>query len=268
VRTVLLTAALLAAAVLGVLVLLYAAQERMIFFPRPMPERSRAQIAASAAGVESVFRRAADGTRLHAWHVRAPEPAPLVLYFGGNAEAVSWMIGEARARTPGVAWLLTDYRGYGASAGTPSERALVDDALAWFDHAAAEQRGRPIYLFGRSLGSALAVRVAAERPAAGVIVVAPFDSLAAVASHYYPFLPIRWLLKHPFDSMALAPRIFAPLLCLVAATDEIIPAARSRRLYEAWAGPKTWVELAGAGHNTTDGAPLFWDHIRDFLRAR
>jgi uncharacterized protein len=100
---------------------------------------------------------------------------------------------------------------------------------------------------------------------AGVILVAPFDSLVDVARRYYPFLPVSWMLRHRFDSAEVAPRIAAPLLCLVAGRDEIIPVVHSKRLFDAWAGPKRWVELLGAGHNSTDGAPEFWDAIRSFL---
>jgi pimeloyl-ACP methyl ester carboxylesterase len=73
------------------------------------------------------------------------------------------------------------------------------------------------------------------------------------------------MLRHPFDSAARAPSITAPLLCLVAERDEVIPAVHSRRLFDAWKGPKRWVELKGAGHNSTDDAAVFWDEIRDFL---
>jgi uncharacterized protein len=253
------------AAVLGIPLLMYLAQERLIFFPQPMAEARREQIAQRSPEVESVFLQSADGKRLHAWHVKAAEGAPLVLYFGGNAEDVSWMIDEVRRRSPGVGWLLTDYRGYGASDGAPSEQALVADALLWYEHATGSLRAGRIFAFGRSLGSGVAVRLASERPLAGVILIAPFDSLAEVAKHYYPFLPVRLLLRHSFDSVSLAPEISAPLLCLVATADEIIPAVRSRRLYEAWGGAKAWVALEGARHNSTDGSPLFWQNIRGFI---
>ena len=244
-----------AAVALGFGAFMYFAQDRLIFHPRPQSEER------AFPGADSVFLEAADGTRLHAWRVRG---SPLVLYFGGNAEDVSWMIGEAARRAPGSGWLLVDYRGYGASGGSPSERALNSDALAWYDAVSKEERA--VYVFGRSLGSGVAVRLAAERPVAGVILVAPYDSLIELARHYYPFLPVRWMLRHRFDSASLAPQIGAPLLCLVAGRDEVIPAERSRRLYEAWGGAKRWVELPGAGHNSTDDAPLFWESIRDFVK--
>ena len=106
------------------------AQDSLIFHPQPLEESRRAALA-SRPGVESVFIHAADGVRLHAWHVKGD---PLVIYFGGNAEEVSWMLDDAARRAPGVGWLLVDYRGYGSSGGSPSEKALVSDALQWYDH--------------------------------------------------------------------------------------------------------------------------------------
>jgi uncharacterized protein len=240
------------AVALGVLLLAYLLQDRLIFHP----QRS----GASPAGAQSVFIQAHDGTRLHAWHVPG---SPLVLYFGGNAEEVSWMAREVRRQAPGTGWLLVDYRGYGASEGSPSEKSLVKDGLSWYDHAARSSKS--IYLFGRSLGSGVAVQLATQRSVDGVILVAPFDSLVEVGRHHYPILPVGWMLRHRFDSLGAAPAVKAPLLCLVAGRDEIIPAAGSRRLYEAWGGKKRWLELVGAGHNSTDGAPQFWSAIRGFL---
>jgi hypothetical protein len=242
--------------------LIYLVQDSLIFHPRPLAEAQRAAIAQGAA-IESEFIYAEDGTRLHAWHVRAGAAPSLVMYFGGNAEEVSWMLHEAGQRTPAASWLLVDYRGYGSSGGSPSEAALVRDALQWYDARAGKYKF--VYLFGRSLGSGVAVQLAAQRPVAGVVVVAPFDSMVEVGKHYYPFLPVSWLLRHRFDSLALAPKIRVPLLCLVATRDEIIPAVHSKRLYDAWGGPKRWVGLEGAGHNSVDDATNYWPSIVEFV---
>jgi pimeloyl-ACP methyl ester carboxylesterase len=247
------------AAPLALLLAFYLLQDALIFHPQRMPEPRRASLAREA---QSLFIEAHDGTRLHAWHLKG---SPLILYFGGNAEEVSWMLGPAARHTPGVGWLLVDYRGYGSSEGRPSEAALTADAVRFYDHAKEKLGARMIMVFGRSLGSGVAVQLASARPVAGAILVAPYDSLASVGGHHYPFLPVRWMLRHRFDSMALAPAIDVPLLCLVAGRDEIIPLVHSKRLFEAWRGPKRWVELAGAGHNSTDDAPPFWQAIREFL---
>src|SRR5207302_8454981 len=101
-----------------------------------------------------------------------------------------------------------------------------------------------ILAFGRSLGSGVAVHLAAERKLEGIVLVAPFDSMVHVGRRHYPFLPVDWFLKHRFDSLSLAPRLTTPLLCIVATHDQAIPAEHAQRLYDAWARPKQRVALA------------------------
>lgn len=241
----------------------YFLQDRLIFHPQPLGDAQRALVVGRFPAAMEVFLEAVDGTRLHAWQIGTG--SDLVLYFGGNAEEVSGMLGSVAAELPGAVWLLTDYRGYGASTGSPSEANLVADALRWYDHAVRELKPARIFVFGRSLGSGVAVALAARRPLAGVILSTPYDSLAAVAQRYYPYLPVRWLLRHRFDSIALAPRLDTPLLCLIAGRDDVIPPVHAERLYEAWHGPKRKLVLAGALHNDTDAAPEFWPAIRRFV---
>jgi len=256
---------------IGVPVLVYLLQDRLMFFPQPMSAARRTVIAQQYPAVDEVTLRAADGTRLHAWRVRTDPGSPLVLYFGGNAEEVSWMldvIGDPRAgATPGVSWLLLDYRGYGASEGVPSEAALVADARLLFDHARAMDDGgtRQIFAFGRSLGSGVAVALAASRPLDGVVLVTPFDSAVAVARRYYPYLPVDWMMKHRFESDRHAPQLRIPLLCVIAERDDVIPPVHGERLFEAWGGPKRKLLLRGATHNDGDG-PVLWEEVRRFLR--
>jgi pimeloyl-ACP methyl ester carboxylesterase len=257
------------AVAIGLPLVLYLAQDALIFYRQPLEEERRAEIAQRFPAVEELRLATPDGEHVHAWRVRAA--GPLIVYFGGNAEEVSWMLERVgdprRGETPGVGWLLVDYRGYGASTGAPSERALVADALQLFDHALTLEGvdARRILAFGRSLGSGVAVQLAAQRPVRALILAAPYDSLAAVAKHYYWYLPVDWMLRHRFDSIALAPRMRQPLLCLIAERDEVIPPERAERLYAAWGGAKRRVLLAEAGHNSTDAHPLFWPEIRRFV---
>jgi len=256
------------AVAIGLPLVVYLAQDALIFHPQSISEARRAEIAQRYPRIAGVFPPTADGTRVHAWYVKSG--SPLVLYFGGNAEEVSWMIDAVLAQAPGTSWLLMDYRGYGQSEGSPSEKALVADALALYDRAAQLPGVDPkrIYAFGRSLGSGPAVALAAARPLAGLVLVTPFDSLTALAKRYYWYLPVDWMLKHRFDSIALAPQLKTPLLCLIAERDEVIPAAHGERLCDAWGGPKRKVLLPGANHNSTDSAPQFWPSIREFFGAR
>jgi pimeloyl-ACP methyl ester carboxylesterase len=247
----------------------YVLQDKLIFLQRPLAEEERRAVARRHPEAADIFLQSADGTRLHAWHVKRTPEAPLVLYFGGNAEEVSWMLDRLREREAAgqsrAAWLLVDYRGYGTSEGAPSERALIADALAWYDRF-ADSSAR-VFAFGRSLGSGVAVQLAAARRLDGVILVAPFDSLVQVGRRHYPWLPVGLLLKHRFDSIERAPNITAPLLCIAAARDEVIPPQHARRLFDAWAGAKRWVEVPGL-HNEMDLQPAFWPSIGAFLAAR
>ncbi len=258
---------------IGLPLVIYLVQDKLLFFPQRPDDARRADIARRFPHAKSVSIDAADGTRLHAWWVTldATSPGPLVIYFGGNAEEVSWMLEDigdpASGITPGIGWLLIDYRGYGASGGAPSETALVADALAWYDHATRQpgvDRAR-IFVFGRSLGSGVAVQLAAQRALRAVVLVTPFDSLAAVAKRHYRFLPVDWMLKHRFESDARAGSIDAPLLAVLAGRDEVIPPAHGERLLAAWRGPKRETRIAGASHNDIQDFDEYWKSIRAFI---
>jgi uncharacterized protein len=241
--------------------LMWLFQERLIFFPRPIESRP------TRYDVEEVTVTAADGVRLRGWFVRgARAPGNLVVYFGGNAEEVSWLA-EAADRFAGWSLLLVNYRGYGESEGSPGEREFLADALVIHGYARRHPDVNPerIVAMGRSLGSGVAVYLAAERRLRGVILVSPYDSLVDLGRRHYPFLPISLMLRHRFDSLARAPRIEAPLLCLVAAEDRIVPSAHSRALFEAWRGAKTWREIPNADHDSMSGEPGYWRSIAEFL---
>jgi pimeloyl-ACP methyl ester carboxylesterase len=256
---------LVAAVIVGVPAAAWLAQDSLIFFPQPVG--STAHLPPHAA---PFVVSAADGTRLAGWIAQGTaKPAPTVIYFGGNAEEVSHTLAELRwPREWSIVAL--NYRGYGTSEGKPGERELAADALAIYDAIAAREGVDPkrIVIFGRSLGTALATHVAAERPVAGVILVSPYDSLAAVGSHHYPLLPVSLLLKHRFDAETDARRCRMPMLAIVASSDSIIPVARSQALYDTWAGPKVWEVIPRSDHNSLGATPDFWNAVAKFLAER
>lgn len=261
-------AAILAIVLVGFPLLMFLMQDRLLFFPQPLDAASRDAIGKRYPFVKEISLRGESGERLSAWHVPGEKDKPLVIYFGGNAEEVSWMIEDARAQVSGYGWMLVNYRGYGGSEGAPSEAMISADALRWHDHALNELGAGEVIAFGRSLGSGAAVYLASQRPLKAVVLVTPFDSLVEVAKHHYPVLPVSLLLRHPYDSIGRAPKITAPLLCIAGSRDEVIPATHARRLFDAWGGPKRWLLLEEAGHNTTDSHPLFWASVTEFLVKR
>ncbi len=256
-----------AALMLGVPGALYLVQDGLLFLPQPGP--ARPPQARAGRAVEPLEFTAAEGVSVRGWLVRSAHTrSPLLIYYGGNAEEVSWQAGEPWPDDWSLA--LVNYRGYGRSEGKPSEQALFADAELVFDRLSARadvDRAR-IVLVGRSLGSGVATYLASRREVAGVVLISPYDSMIAIGQRHYPFLPVRLLLKHPFDSLARAPAISAPLLAVVGERDGIIPPDHSLRLYEAWGGPKRWTSIPDAGHNDLGAQREFWGPIAGFLAER
>lgn len=218
--------------------------------------------------IEKVSLASPDGTRLVGVLVLPPVDRPaLVIYFGGNAEEVTSFAPAAAEVYGQRAVLLVNYRGYGESEGRPSEAALTSDGATIFDWAARRAEIDPsrVALHGRSLGSGVAVQVAAARPAKCVVLTSPFDSALEVAKAMYPWLPVAWLLRHPFDSIAHAPKIRVPALFLAGDADTLIPKRHSERLASVWGGPAERVSFEGFGHNDVGVNPRYNASIRAFL---
>lgn len=253
---------LIAAIAVGVPAAAWFAQEQLIFYPRPLA--GTAHLPPHARPLELT---ASDGTRLAGFEIPGSErPAPLVLYFGGNAEEISWTLSDRRwPSTWTIAGL--NYRGYGRSEGKPGEKALVADGLALFDAVAARDDidRRRIVVVGRSLGTGVATQVAAQRPVAGAILISPFDSLVEIGRMHYAWLPVGPLLRHRFDSLDAVKGVQIPLLTIVGTADGIIPAPRSQALHDAWPGPKRWLAIPGAGHNDLGTTDDYWSAIARFL---
>jgi pimeloyl-ACP methyl ester carboxylesterase len=251
------------AVVVGVPLFVYLLQEKLLFYPQPLGKPI------NVPNVDEVAIKTEDGVTLRGWLVKSnhPLPAPLVIYFGGNAEEVSWLASVAD-QFGGWSLLLVNYRGYGGSEGKPGERELFGDALSIYDWAVGRSDVLPghVIAMGRSLGTGVAVHLAANRALRGVILVTPYDSITDIAKRHYPYLPVGMLIRHPFDSISRVDKIDAPLLCLAAAEDLVIPPKHARRLYDAWRGPKTWREIADAGHDSISGDPAYWEAIGAFLK--
>lgn len=179
-----------------------------------------------------------------------------VLYFGGNAEDVSRAIGVLDRAFPDAAIYAMHYRSYGGSTGTPSERALVADAMALFEHV-VEQHPR-IAVVGRSLGSGIAVQVAASKPVDRLVLVTPYNSLLELAAEHFRLFPTRFLLRDKYESWRYVGRLHVPTTIVMAGHDRIIPNESSRRLAGAFPpGVVTVVEIADADHNSLSNSPEY-----------
>jgi uncharacterized protein len=223
-------------------------QSRLIFFPTREIEATPAE---AGLAYEDVWLTTDDGVRLHGWWVPAPRARGTVLFFHGNAGNISHRIGSvATFHRLGYNTLIFDYRGYGHSDGQPSEAGTYRDADAAWQHLVAERAIAPreIVLFGRSLGGAVAAALAERQTPAAVILESTFASVPALGAELYPFLPVRWLARIRYDTLARMPGITAPVLVVHSPDDDIIPFHHGRRLWEAAREPKEFLEISGT-HN-------------------
>ncbi|WP_460728944.1 alpha/beta hydrolase [Lysobacter rhizosphaerae] len=177
-----------------------------------------------------------------------------ILYFGGNAEDVSRAIAPLSQAFPGTAIYAMHYRGYGGSTGTPSERSLVADGIALHDLVA---RTHPrISIIGRSLGSGVAIQIAASRPTDRLVLVTPYDSIAEVAADHFKLFPVRLILRDRYESWRYASRMTVPTTLIVATQDQVIPNRSSEKLARAFPpGIANLVRIPGADHNNVSDFP-------------
>lgn len=229
---------------LGLCGILFINQRNLIYFPQPRSINSETMLTLSAEGVQVlVTTRQRNGPKA-------------LLYFGGNAEDVSYSLPSLSGAFPDYAIYLLHYRGYGGSSGNPSEAALFADALALFDKVHADHKN--IVVVGRSLGSGVAIHLASMRPVARLVLVTPYDSLLEIAVRQFPYFPVRWLLRDKYESWRYAERITVPTLIVAAEHDEVIPRANTEVLYKRFrAGVASFKVVAGAGHNTISENPEY-----------
>jgi fermentation-respiration switch protein FrsA (DUF1100 family) len=248
-RTLLIFAATAAALYLAFAALLYVSQRRLIFVPdRAVPDPQRTGL----AGIETLQLHSGDGTRISAWYLPpAAANGFVVLYLHGNGGHIGYR-GERLRGFHAAGWgaFLLEYRGYGGNPGAPTEAGLAQDAEAGL--AALLRMGiapERTVLWGESLGSNLAVRLAAKGTFAAVILESPFTSIAAIAKSSYPFVPVDLLLKDRFDTAERIASVRSPTLVLQGGRDRLVPPAMSRAVFDALTAPKELWTAPEADHN-------------------
>jgi len=254
----------------GLVVLLaYAFQDRLVFFPD-----ARIEATPDLLGLEyeTVWMTATDGVRLHGWFVPAPDTSqgPVALFFHGNAGNISHRLEMIELlHSLGLASLLIDYRGYGRSRGSPSEPGLYRDAEAAWSWLVREKRveAEEIICWGRSLGGPVAAWLASHVQPGALIVESTFTSLPDIGQKLYPFLPVKLIARLRFPTESFVSQASCPVLIVHSADDEMIPFLFGKRLYEAAPEPKTFLPIKG-GHNEgfmTSG-DFYKQGIKDFLQ--
>ena len=240
-----------------------------VYHPHPWIERDWARV--SGLPLEEVWFQAEDGTKLFGWYVEASPAAPVLLWCHGNAGNVIHRLENlAELYRLGLSVFIFDYRGYGRSAGKPSEEGLYQDALAAHAYLTNRRGVRPerLILFGRSLGAAVAGTVAGERPAAGLILESPFPSIAAMARAHYAGLPMHWLLSGRFPLNERLQRVSMPVLVIHGDRDDIVPIALGREVFDAAREPKSFYVIEGADHNDSYlvGGRAYFQRLKQFIQ--
>jgi hypothetical protein len=233
--------------------MLVACERQLIYHPMTYPQGywEPQSLGVSAEDIEFV---AEDGVKLHGWYVQSPDAKATLLWFHGNAGNITHRLENIKLlESLKLNIFIFDYRGYGKSDGEPAEKGLYLDSQAAYNYLINEKNIAPekLVLFGRSLGGVFAVDVAANNPAAGLILESVFTTAKDMAKAMFPVLPIGWAIRSKLDNVSRVPNLEIPKLILHGDRDEVVPYKLGRQVFSAAAEPKEFYAIKGAGHNDT-----------------
>jgi fermentation-respiration switch protein FrsA (DUF1100 family) len=260
-----------AAALLIWTIILMLFEEKFIYFPQKYPQGVYDQ-ARSIPNLRDCWIRTEDGVTIHAWFAPAESAKATFVISHGNAGNIShrYLILRSLQRR-GFNVLMYDYRGYGRSEGSPTEEGIYKDGLAAYDFALTlpEVKSEQMFLWGTSLGGAVAIEVATHRQPAGLILEATFTSAGDVARIVYPFLPVSFFMHTKLNSLEKIRTLTLPILGIHGALDSIVPVGLGRKLFNAANEPKEFYEIPTADHNDTFfvGGEVYFSRISRFVSS-
>jgi fermentation-respiration switch protein FrsA (DUF1100 family) len=260
-------ASAIAAAYLFMVIMLMFLENSMIFFPSKYPDGN--WVLPGMVHEDAEFQ-APDGTKLHGWYVPHENPTATVLFLHGNAGNLSHRVDtlERLHRIAGASVLILDYRGYGRSEGSPSEKGILADARAARAWLAKKENiaEKEIVMMGESLGGGVAVDLASADGARALVLISTFNRLPDVAAYHYPIFPVRLLMRTRLDSESKIPRFHGPLLQFHGRTDTVIPFELAQKLFDAANEPKELV--ISDRHNHNDTVPTsFYEKLNKFFAS-
>ena len=245
-------------------------EDRFIFHPDHVTGRDPSHI---GLRFEEVFFTTQDDLRLHGWFIPHQEARATLVWFHGNAGNISDRMLNIKLIHDriGINLFIFDYRGYGRSEGTVSEKGTYLDGEAAIQYLLGrdDAAARRLILFGRSLGAAVAAEMAIRFDSLGVILESPFVSIQEMARAIFPSLPIAWLLRTRYDTMEKVRLIKTPLLVLHGDRDATVPFAQGKKVFEVAPGPKRFHRIVGASHNDTFvvGGEEYYKVLREFIES-
>lgn len=247
--------------------LLYFNQEDLLFHPQPNTPKEVAEILKQYPEFDTLSFVMKDGNRTCGYISKDTiiKKLPLVIYFGGNAEEVSHLA-EKYKYFPHTIMVLMNYRSFGLSQGTISEKTMFSDALEVYDYLKNDIRidSNKIIVIGRSIGTGVATYLSSQRKTNGTVLITPYENMIDVAFEKYPFVPISLLIKHRFESDKYTATITSPMLSLIAANDEVIPKHHAYKLKDAWKGKTETLEV-NENHNSIMNNVEVWKKIEKFV---
>lgn len=249
-----------------IVALLYIFQDKLIFFPQKLSVYE--YTFNNDSNIEKIKIGFDDLKFLRGWFRKKPIAGQfkVIIYFGGNAEEASYMITQS-SKIKDCSILSVNYPGYGNSDGRPGEKEFYKASLRIYDFIISRNDidKDNIIVFGRSIGTAVAIYLASQRKVKGIILVSPFESMVEVAKDNLSFVPVNLILKHKFDVRIYARKINTPMLCICGTSDNIIPPKHSKELLKNWKGQTEYHEINGFGHNDLFGSGKMWYYINGFL---
>ena len=250
--------------VCGLVALFFA--QRSFLFPVPTTARTAPEAAGFPEAQEHILT-AADGEKVIVWHVPAKSGRPVILYFHGNGDYLAGFFGRFQPLiADGMGIVALSYRGYAGSSGQPGEQGLLQDAAAAYAFTTERYRADQIVVWGFSLGTGVAVALAADQPVGKLILEAPYSSIADIAASVFWFAPVRLLMRDQFRSNERIARVKVPLLVMHGAQDGTIPLRFGERLFALAHEPKQFVRFGEGGHNDLDNFGAV-EAARHFINA-
>lgn len=235
------------------LISMFVFQRSLLYYPVPYQQGVNAQ--------EIEFDN--DGIKLSGW-ILNPGRSRAMIYFGGNSESIENNIANFETDLSDYSVYLIHYRGYGKSEGKPTEEGLYSDALAIYD--AVKEEYESISLMGRSLGSGVAVYLAAHREIDKLVLLTPYDSIVKVAQVHYPFIPAHYVTRDRFEAFRYAPDISAAVLIITAELDRVVPVERALKLRDYFSADQvTYRMIPSAAHNNVTEFSEYRQLLTEFL---
>ena len=250
---------------LALALIVYFVQERFIFKPEKLPQDFEYKY---AVPFEELFFDVAEGIRINGLHFYCPNPKGLILYFHGNSRSIKgWAKHAKDFYRYQYDVVLVDYRVFGKSTGKRSEKDMHNDMQFVYESLLKKHAENYILVYGRSLGSGFAVKIAADNSPRYLILDAPYFSFIKVAERFTPFLPHKWLLRYHLHTDQWIRKVNCHTYILHGTRDRLIPIRHSEKLQMLNPRMITLIRIHGGGHNNLPSFPEYHNFIRDILKS-